>query len=136
MASLWTATDSRSVRQVAAQTEVAPTLATEGCNLDGVKSVQVTLRAPAGHTFTGVGSLLGYLWTGSQWDPCHRLDILLDGDANGDSSHPFPPIPVDHPRGRIAFVPSAIGLDSGFVGAITLDYSCVAVPPSAYGAPV
>jgi hypothetical protein len=96
-------------------TEQAPTLASEGISLDGVGACGVKLEADADKTLSGSGDLLAYLYddiTG-RWGRCPGLD--LTSVVSGLRQEAFTGFQVISPRGRIAYVPSAVTVSSGGV---------------------
>jgi hypothetical protein len=122
MAAAWTQTGARSAQAVEALTETEPALSTDGVSLADVASVIPVLHAPVGQTFTGVGSLLGYKWTGSTWVRAPRLDYDLSEIA-GLQDGELRPMPVDAPRGRLALIASGVTL-SGAGATVTLELLC------------
>lgn len=124
MATTWTATGSRSVKAVCTTgTEAAPTLATEGMQLDSVDGFTLYLAADAGQTITGGTSLKCYLRNriDGVWARFADWDVSL-GAGNftvqettfaGPSAGKGWPI-IDR-ADRLAFVPSGVTVSSGNV---------------------
>jgi hypothetical protein len=110
---------SRTVIQDA--TEAEPVSALDGIDLNDVSSILAIVRAPAGQTFTGAGSLLGYLYVMGAWERAPRADVELDEFAALDAAV-LPSLPIDSPQGRFCYVPSGVGLSGGTQ--VTTDYLC------------
>lgn len=119
----WTLLGSRSARTVQDTTEAVPTLETDGVFLSDVATIVLIIRAPAGQTFLGTGSLLGYVYVPDlgRWLRAPRLDQELS-DVAGLEEGSLITLYVDQPFGRFMLVPSAVGLSAGTT--MTTDYWC------------
>lgn len=123
--STWTAIGPRSWRAVQTLTDSAPSTTAEGVALDGVGAVVALVHAPAGQTFAGAGTWLGYIYSplavgGAAWlrSPRHDQDC---SDLTGLADATLAAFPVSSPTGRFALVPSGITL-SGAGTTVTTDY--------------
>lgn len=128
--STWLQLGPRSMRATQTLTDSAPASVAEGVSLEAVASVLAILHAPAGQTFTGVGTLLGYVYAplangGAAWLRAPRADFDLS-DVAGLGDATLPAFPVASPTGRFALVPSGITL-SGAGTTITTDYVATGV---------
>jgi hypothetical protein len=121
MASSWTQTGSRSARAVQQTTEVAPTVTDKGVPLEGVDSVMPVVKAPDGQTFTGTGTLLGYVYAAGRWVRAPRADRDLS-DLAGLLEGALDAQPVISKAGYFIWIPSGVGLSGGTE--ITTDYVC------------
>jgi hypothetical protein len=124
-AATWTATGARSAKAVCASgTCDAPTLATEGANLDAVSAVSVLVCADSGQTITGGSGVSLYFYDGTPalWGKKGTALTVPTGSrcafAEGDS--PGLGIPVIAPRGRLAAIPIGITVSSGGVTVFVL----------------
>ncbi len=89
-------------------TESAPTLITEGLDLDRVKGLTVSYEAAGAITISGV--LKAYLWNpiSEQWNRAPDIDLTA---TTADVDQEWGLEVVGHPPGsRIAFVPVGIGV--------------------------
>lgn len=113
----WSTTPTGAKAVCTTGSESAPTLVTEGLRLDasnsGVRAVKsFTVHAETAGTMTAGGVLQAYLWnpTGNsgngQWNRAPDLDLTVSALA----SQAFPGFTVTSPVGRIAYVPSGVGL--------------------------
>lgn len=104
-----------------ALTESAPSASTDGIDLTGVDSVVVSIAAPAAQTFDGVGALLAYRWHDllAAWRPAPEFDLDMS-DANGRANMDWASIGVGHKEGRLAYVPSSVGVSGGTALVISL----------------
>jgi hypothetical protein len=124
-AATWTLTGARSAKAVCASgTCDAPTLATEGANLDAVSAVSVLVCADSGQTITGGSGVSLYFYdaTPALWGKKGTALTVPTGSrcafAEGDS--PGLGIPVIAPRGRLAAIPIGITVSSGGVTVFVL----------------
>jgi len=104
---------------VQATTESAPASPLDGVDIailygGGVGSVVPVLRAPAGQTFTGTGTVKGYLYVPAlaRWVRAPRADDDL-ADANGLNEIALPALPISWTDGRFALVYDSVGLSGG-----------------------
>jgi hypothetical protein len=113
-AATWTLTGARSATAVCATgTCDAPTLATEGMNLDAVKGFSVVVSADNTRTLSGAGALRAYTYDGTRWARCPDLDLTTATASVRDLS--FAGFTVTAPRGRIAYVPDGVTVSAGGV---------------------
>jgi len=125
MAAAWTSAGRRSVQAVEALTEAAPALPGDGIDLADVSAIVPILHAPVGQTFTGIGSLLAYVYsaTTATWVRFPRGDIDLS-DAAGLQDAALPSFDVKSPRGRFALIANGVTL-SGAGATIIIEFLCV-----------
>jgi hypothetical protein len=125
MAAAWTPKGTRSMQAVEALTEVAPVSTNEGVDLQDVWSIAPIVHAPAGQTFTGAGSLLGYVYISStsMWVRFPRADYDLS-ELAGLQDAALPTFEVKSPRGRFALIANGVVL-SGAGAEITIEFLCV-----------
>ena len=94
-------------------TEAAPTLATEGFSLDGLAGFTVHLESvpngDGGVMNFSAGTLLGYLYNpvSGVWNRASELDLVV---AAGGSTAAYTGFTVSNPNGRVAWVPSGVGV--------------------------
>jgi hypothetical protein len=98
--------------------EAAPSVITEGADIAALSGGYLVIAsADAGQTFsaTPAGSLLAYLWddTVSAWVRAPDYDLPMSVASQRRQS--WAPFGNLNPRGRIAFVPSSVGVTSGGV---------------------
>jgi hypothetical protein len=111
----WTTLAPRSVRGTCATGTCsdAPTLVSQGMNLEGVGGVTVHVCADSGQTLSGAGTLQAYVWN----DQLQYWSRLIDRDLSVTHSayrcQAFDVLWVGGPRGRLAFVPSGVTVSSG-----------------------
>lgn len=124
MAAVWSLLGTRSARVVQDTTESAPSLATDGVLLSDVATIVLVLRAPAGQTFDGTGTLLGYIYVPelARWVRIKRADQELS-DMTSLEEGSLSTMVVDQPTGRFMLVASGVGLSAGTT--FTTDYWCV-----------
>jgi hypothetical protein len=99
-------------------TQAAPTLVTEGIDLDYVEGLRIILSADSGQTlsFTGGSEYIKiWLWSSalSRWCPSKRLYVPLSTADAGDRSFPIEDLPTFVPVGRIFAGPSAVTASGG-----------------------
>ena len=108
--------------------EPAPTLQSEGVSLSyadsrlaGLKSILVFARAESGQTFTGVGTMLAYVWNDilQMWTRSAMADLDCSGLA-GLASGALPTLQILSSTGRLILVPSGVGVSGGTT--MTTDY--------------
>jgi hypothetical protein len=104
-----------------ALTESAPTDPTDGIDLRGVDSIAVSIAAPNGQTFDGTGALLAYRYHDDigAWRPMPEFDYDMS-DALNRASVEWASISVNQKDGRIAYVPSGVGVSGGTVLTISI----------------
>jgi hypothetical protein len=114
MAATWTpiAGYLRSVQSVQALTETAPS-GNDGISLFDVASVVPVLHAPNGQTFTGAGTLLGYVKTAlGAWVRQASADLDVS-ELSGLQDGTLRAVTIASPRERLAYIASGIGLSGG-----------------------
>lgn len=117
------AAKSRSVHSVQATTEPDPTDGTDGVSLASVAFVVPILRAPAGKTFDGTGTVEAFVWVDAlgRWVRAPRADEDL-ADLAGLGEGALPPLPISSPIGRLALVFKGVGLSGA--GSPEIDLVC------------
>ena len=94
-------------------TEAAPTLATQGFDLNGLAGFTVHLESIAngdgGVMNFSAGTLLGYLYNpvSGVWNRASELDLVV---AAGVPTAAYTGFSVSNPNGRVAWVPSGVGV--------------------------
>jgi hypothetical protein len=125
MGATWTPLTGRSARAVfTTASESAPTLATEGVNLNDVSGFIIYAEADSGQTFTATtGSFLAYLWDDfiQAWARAPGFDFSIATGSVGTRRHAEGGWTVSSPRPRLAHVPSSVAVSSG---GVTLTYAC------------
>lgn len=93
----------------------APSAATDGIPLTGLKSVQITVSADSGQTLSGAGTIRVYLYdsTLGRWARCPELDMSVSTASVRDLA--FAALSMDGERSgaRAAFVPNSVTVSSG-----------------------
>jgi len=118
MAASWTYTG-RSARSVQAATEAAPTLATDGLSLIGVRGVTVWVDAGVGQTITSdAGQIDMYVYDPASWGLAPNLVMPIPPGSTGQRRVQLGTIPVDNPRGRLAPISNGLQVSGSTV---TLD---------------
>lgn len=104
-----------------APTEAPPTLNTDGLLLADVASIVPVLTAPPGETFTGSGTLQGYIFSDSigLWLRAPRSDDTL-ADMAGLAQGALPAIQITSGNGRFAWICNGVGLSGGAIVTLTL----------------
>lgn len=108
----WTSADNGlvSIASCTSTTESAPTLVTEGLSLAGVKGIVVVIETAG--TLTAGGVLQAYIWNDSAGTPSWVRVPDHDLTVQALAKQAFSGFAVTSPRGRIAFIPSGVGLAS------------------------
>jgi hypothetical protein len=117
MAITWTRFEgaNRSVQGVTTGlTESAPLSPGDGIDLSSVRSLRVYVDAPAGQTFTGTGTWLGYVYSPrlKAWKRAKEFDLDMT-DLAGETGGHIATIEVSQSYGRFALVPDSIGVSGG-----------------------
>lgn len=113
----------RSTQSVQATTESAPTLGTDGFDLNGVGGFTIHVACDSGQTFNGAVveafRAYRYSWITGLWgrSPEHDLDITTD--HTGSRVIVFDAWTVSNPRGRLAHVANGVVVTGG---GLTLTY--------------
>ena len=108
---------------VQAATEAAPTLATEGQPLVGIRSFIIVVEADLGQTLLGTGTLSSYLFDNLLGLPWARgdFDIAIPATAAGLRRWASVGWTISNPRSAIAHIASGVGVSAG---GVTLHYCC------------
>ena len=94
-------------------TEAAPTATTDGFSLDGLAGFTVHLESvpngDGGVLNFSAGTLLGYLYNpvSGAWNRASELDLTV---AAGAPTAAYTGFTVSNPNGRVAWVPSGVGV--------------------------
>ena len=102
-----------SVATTTTGTEAAPTLSTQGFSLDGMAGFTVYLESvpngDGGVMNFSAGTLLGYAYNpaSGNWTRSSDLDLVVPAGVPTASYKGFK---VDDQRGRVAWVPSGVGV--------------------------
>ena len=94
-------------------TEAAPTTATDGFGLNGLAGFTVHLESvpngDGGVLNFSAGTLLGYLYNpvSGAWNRASELDLVV---AAGAPTAAYTGFTVSNPNGRVAWVPSGVGV--------------------------
>lgn len=119
----WAVLSGASVSAASTQntTDSAPSGSADGVALVDVDAIIPVLTAPNGQTFTGAGTLLGYWYSDklARWVRAYRADDSF-ADLAGASEGVLPPLPVNNPSGRFAYICSGVGLSGGTTVTVTL----------------
>jgi hypothetical protein len=109
----WSLTGAVSSKAVGTGTDDAPTLATEGSQLNGVRGFVVCLEADSTRTLSGAGTLLAYLYDpfGQIWCRAPDLDLYVTASAVRGQAWPGNEVVVG--KGRIAYVCSGVTVSAG-----------------------
>jgi hypothetical protein len=114
----------------AASGESAPTLATEGMNLDSVGGFDLTVEADAGQTITASGGkLLAYRYFPrfAAWYRAPEFDVTIPVEDVGLRRVAFPGWTVANPHGRVAHLVSASAPITVSGGGLTVAYSATSL---------
>jgi hypothetical protein len=103
-------------------TETAPA-GTDGVKMHSIESIVPAITAEAGQTFTGTGTLLGYVYVTAlaAWVRAPHSDFDLS-DYAGLAQATLPALPVESATGLFQLVPSGVGVSGGTT--LTVDYVC------------
>jgi len=93
----------------------APTLVTEGVQLNGVGGITVTVCAAAGQTLSGSGTLTAYVWNESTSTWANAPDYNLTVTGTTVRCQNFAPFWVADTHGRIAWVTTTVTASSNSV---------------------
>lgn len=114
----------RSVISKQSTTDSAPTLATDGMNMDSVAGFNLYVACDTGQTFTGTGTFPAYVYdsTAGGWAKSDTsLDLAVFPLAIGKSLIVYTGFTVASPRGQIAHIATGVGVTGG---GLTLTYTC------------
>jgi hypothetical protein len=105
---------------LAVPNEAAPS-ANDGVSVEDVLAITLTASLN-GETFDGLGKLLAYRKTDQTgWRRAQRLDIEMSSVAGLDGGE-LESVEIINPVGRLAWVPSSVGVSGGVT--MALDYVC------------
>lgn len=105
MAATWTLVNGGPFSTLSVQigTESAPTLSTEGMNLDGVMALTVWLDAGSGQTITAdVGQADIYVYDNAIWGLAPAIVLSVPPGSSGKRRIQLGTLTVDNQRGRLA----------------------------------
>lgn len=103
MAASWTLLDQFSVTSVQIATEAAPTLATEGLKLDGVRALTIWLDAGAGQTITSdAGQADIYVFDNLLWGVAPAIVLQVPPGSSGKRRVQLGTVGIDNQRGMLA----------------------------------
>lgn len=110
----------KSWSETQALSRAAPTLATEGMNLNGVVGYQVTISAPVGQTITG-GTLQCYFMSTltARWARCPASFDLTPSTAVRDWTSPSFTVVVG--MGRLLYAATSITISAGSTVVVGLE---------------
>jgi hypothetical protein len=127
--SMQSAARGRSVTCAQAATgESAPTLATEGMNLDSVGGFDLTVACDEGETFSApaAGTLQAYRYfsTPAAWFRAPEFDVTIPAAVEGLRYAAFPGWTVANPHGRIAHIADSVSVSGG---GLTIAYTATSI---------
>ena len=117
-AATWTNPSGTTAVAVCAQAGVtcdAPTLATQGISLDNVQGFSVTACAATGQTLSGAGVLTAYVYDDAVGLWSRLPDLDLTNSTATVRCVTWAGIWAAAPRGRVAYVPTALTASSNSV---------------------
>lgn len=111
----------RSTTESQALTRAAPTLATEGLDLDKVTHYQVTVCAETSRTLSGAGTLAAYWYNPglAAWVRTPGLDLTVSATAVRCMS--FPQSRVNSGLGRVLYAATGVTVSAGTTVDVRVD---------------